>query len=443
MSTELWIPRKDHLKDVHAIYLNYKTKFGIKHWLNELRMVYNASLKLDLDSSLYDSVFIKLYFKTYPMTYTDLVIMYNWFFDILEHIYSQQKSSATDFSTDVFFQEMFREDLDNCSKHLYLTNEKVLVTINMVKGKEMLLNSFVKKFETLVVDSKNFCVLTLAHYYLCFKSYLLTRNSFIFSDTDAKQILGNNFYRMGSIWLSKMLRVVDKECRTNFSHIYNLFVPYLNDYFVIIPANSNLQQFHVQYKSLEETVDSNILLNMENLSIIDLLVHSPNIHQHTKYLETLNIFLLIISKTDTSTNLIEEIKFFYYKFTNLKKLKSSSDAMLKNSIENYNEVNRNFDIVVFQQWLIQKLSIIVEENMNLLPVFNHTFNASDGMCHHIVEKCFWNNLPNVADTKELVKSLMDAHCETHNYLLRLLDFFLCFIEYKNIAVEFSPVENVR
>lgn len=437
MSTELWIPREDHLKDIHEKYLKYKKMTEVKHWLNEQRMVYNASQKLDIDVSLYDSVFIKLYFKTYPMEYTDLIILYNWFFDILQHIYRKEKSSST-FSTDLFFKEMFRVDLNNCSKHVYLSNEKNLVTVNMVRGIEMSFYSFRSMFESHIIYNKSFCLLSLMQYYLCLKDYYRLNLGL---NLGTKPKHGQDFYTTSTRWLRKMLNVIETECKGNVSHVYDLFVPYLNDYFVTIPNDTSLKQFHVQYNSLEETIAYNSLLEMENPSVIDLLVHSKPIQLHTEYLETLNMYLFIL-KYQTSSNLFEEMKCLYYQFTRLEKLKSISDAMLRNILENYNSTKRKYNNTVFQEWLLQKMAIILQNDINLLDVFRSSINMSDQKCNYILERCFRNNLPTI-DMKELVDSIMDAHCENHNYLIRLLNFFLCFIEYKNIAVESVPIKDPR
>lgn len=433
MCTDFWVPPQDNLKCVHDLYLKYKYKAQVKHWLNEMRLVYNAChLFSNKNVEQDNSVYILLYFKSYPLKITEVVILYNWFFDVLKHIYEKDKTDAN-FHTSLFFEQLFTRDVNKCIKFTYLDNQKNLVSINIAKGKELDLDSFIPMFKKHVVNNQSFTYLTLVHYYYCFKDCELPNCAFLLSSKNKMNLEHGRGQPYNSCckWILKMLNFVKSKCKDNFSIIYNLFQPYLNDYLVHIPNGSNLKVFPVKFDMLDEITPSHILHASDKQSVIDLLVDSKNMQENLEYLENLNMYLYL-SKYQTCTGLVQEIKLLYYKFCKLEELKSASDAMLQNSLENYTLEKRKFHTMVFQQWLVQKMEAILCKGMNLFHIFTHTLHAS--YTKLILNNNILNHLPD-PHQKDFFKDFLNIHSDCHSCFVILLNFFICSVEYENIVIE--------
>uniref|UniRef100_A0A8D8Q7X7 Zinc finger CCHC domain-containing protein 7 n=2 Tax=Cacopsylla melanoneura TaxID=428564 RepID=A0A8D8Q7X7_9HEMI len=431
MYTDYWVPPKDTLREIHELYLNCKHKSNVKHWLNELRLIYNAC------DTLFDeildkdhAVFITLYF-IYPIEFKDTILLSTWFFDVLQLVCNKEKINPT-FKAELFFEKMFETDMNKCIKYTFLDNEKNLISMNMVTGKQLTeygqVELFWKISKCLSTDNQFQSFLKLVHLYLSYNLFSPRNDLFVKSFMSSKNKPSTNvdFYKDFS---HKICHHFTK-FMYNKDNLYKIFQTCINDYLVCIPIGSEITQLYVKCDKLEKTTMSN---DINKVHAIDLISKSDFVQHHPEYLENLNMYNYM-SQYQTSTTLMQEMKYLYYKFRKIDEFASASDVMLQKSIEDFSLENKEYHLMVFQQWLVQKMQILYKQNLNLFYYFENALHVS--LEKLVLESYILKNLPDPKQKDFLLKFLK---LETHQYhdrcFMILLSIFVCFAEYQNIVVE--------
>ncbi|KAL1459022.1 hypothetical protein WDU94_011039 [Cyamophila willieti] len=429
MYTDYWVPPKDNLKDILELYLKCKHKSNVKHWLNELRLMYNTcdgqfDTILDKDHS----VFTILYFM-FPIEFKDTILLSTWFFDVLQQICNKEKTNPT-FKAELFFEKMFQTDMNKCIKNTFLDNEKNLVTLNMIKGKQLTNELFWEVNKCLTTDNQFQSYLKLAHLYFAFKGFSHRNDQISQSFLSSKNKPNTNvaYYEDFS---HKMISYFEK-FKHNKDIMYETFQPYVNDYLVCIPVGSEITQLHVKYDKLESIILSN---DFRKISAIELISKSKTVQHDPGYFENLNMYMYV-SQYQTSTTLMQEMKYLYYKFTKLEEFASASDVMLQKSIEDFSLEKKDFHLMVFQQWLVQKMQNLYKQHLSLFYYFENTLFVS--LEKLVLESYVLKNVPDSKQKDFLSKFLqLETHeCHDRCFLI-LLSMFVYLAEYQNITVEKS------